>query len=104
VSGHNAEQSAFEIGGAMVTEDQLNGLLADSEADNIERTVSVDNTEKFGQAICAFANDLPNHRRPGYLLIGVRDNGTLSGLTVTDELLKNLGGIRSDGNVLPSHT
>lgn len=85
----------------MITEDQLKELLADLEADHIERTVSVDNTDKFCQAICAFANDLPNHRRPGYLLVGVRDNGALSGLTVTDELLKNLGGIRSDGNVLP---
>ena len=85
----------------MLTEDQLNTLLTDLESDSIERTVSVDNTDKFGQAICAFANDLPNHRQPGYLLIGVRDNGALSGLKVTDELLKNLGGIRSDGNVLP---
>ena len=85
----------------MITEDQLKEIMSDLEADYIERTVSVDNTDKFGQAICAFANDLPNHRRPGYLLIGVRDNGALSGLTVTDELLKNLGGIRSDGNVLP---
>lgn len=85
----------------MLTEDQLTGLLADMEADHIERTESVHNTEKFCQAICAFANDLPNRRCPGYLLIGVRDNGTLSGLTVTDELLKNLGAIRSDGNVLP---
>lgn len=85
----------------MLTEDQLKEIMSDLEADYIERTASVDNTDKFGQAICAFANDLPNHRRPGYLLIGVRDNGALSGLTVTDELLKNLGGIRSDGNVLP---
>jgi len=85
----------------MITEDELKEIMSDLEADYIERTVSVDNTDKFGQAICAFANDLPNHRRPGYLLIGVRDNGALSGLTVTDELLKNLGGIRSDGNVLP---
>jgi len=76
-------------------------LLTDLETDRIERTKSVDDTNKFGQAICAFANDMPNHCRPGYLLIGVNDNGVLSGLTVTDELLKNLGGIRSDGNVLP---
>ncbi|EQD49146.1 transcriptional regulator, partial [mine drainage metagenome] len=55
----------------------------------------------FSQAICAFSNDLPNYRQPGYLLVGVKDNGSLSGLTVTDELLRNLGGIRSDGNVLP---
>lgn len=85
----------------MLTEDRLMGLLSDLEADQIERTTSVNNTDKFCQAICAFANDLPNRRQPGYLLIGVEDNGMLSGLTVTDELLKNLGGIRSDGNVLP---
>lgn len=85
----------------MLTVDQLKEMLSAIEADNIERTVSVNNTDKFCEAICAFSNDMPNHRRPGYLLIGVRDDGTLSGLTVTDELLKNLGGIRSDGNVLP---
>jgi len=85
----------------MLTEDQLKVLLTDMEADNVERTISESNTDKFSQAICAFANDLPNHRKPGYLFIGVRDNGKLSGLTVTDELLQNLGGIRSDGNVLP---
>ncbi|ODU50881.1 MAG: transcriptional regulator [Thiobacillus sp. SCN 63-374] len=85
----------------MLSPDQLKALISNMEADYIERTESVNNTDKFGQAICAFANDLPNHRQPGYLLVGVKDNGTLSGLTVSDELLKNLGGIRSDGNVLP---
>ena len=85
----------------MLTEYQLIGLLNDLEADNVERTKSTDNIDKFAHAICAFANDLPNHRQPGYLLIGVKDDGTLSGLTLTDELLKNLGSIRSDGNVLP---
>lgn len=85
----------------MLTEDQLKELLLDLETDRIERTESVTNTDKFSQVICAFANDLPNHRQPGYLLIGVKDDGTLSGLTVTDELLNNLGGIRSDENVLP---
>ena len=85
----------------MLTEEQLIVLLSDLESDRVERTVSVTNTDKFCQAVCAFANDLPNHRKPGYLLIGVKDNGDLSGLIVTDELLKDLGGIRSDGNVLP---
>ncbi len=85
----------------MITEDQLKDILSDLEADYIERTTSTTKIDKFCQAICAFANDLPDHRRPGYLLIGVHDNGTLSGLKVTDELLKNLGGVRSDGNVLP---
>ncbi|EKD38524.1 MAG: hypothetical protein ACD_75C00704G0002 [uncultured bacterium] len=95
------DNTTLGLGGTMLTEDQLKRLLIDLEADTIERTVSTGNTDKFCQAICAFANDLPQHRRPGYLLIGVRDNGELSGLTVTDELLKNLGGMRADGNVLP---
>lgn len=85
----------------MITKEQLSELLPNLESDRVERTVSVSNTDKFCEAICAFANDLPNNRQPGYLLVGVKDDGSLSGLTVTDDLLKNLGGIRSDGNVLP---
>ena len=85
----------------MLTHDQLSVLLSDLELDRVERTVSTKDTDKFGQAICAFANDLPNHRRPGHLLIGVKDDGSLAGFQVTDELLKNLAGIRSDGNILP---
>ena len=85
----------------MLTENALLTLLSDLESDSVERTQSVNDTDKFGQVICAFANDLPNHRRPGYLLIGAKDNGSLSGLRVSDELLKNLGGLRSDGNLLP---
>lgn len=85
----------------MLTEAQLAELLSDMESDRIERTTSVSDTDKFCQAICAFANDLPNYRQPGYLLVGVKDNGSLSGLSVTDQLLQNLGAIRSDGNVLP---
>lgn len=86
----------------MLTEAQLTELLSDLESDRVERTVSEKDTDKFCQAICAFANDFPNHRQLGYLLIGVNDDGSLSGLKVTDQLLQNLGAIRADGNVLPS--
>jgi len=85
----------------MLNVEQLKALMADVESDTAERTESTNNTDKFGQAICAFANDLPNHRRPGYLLVGVKDDGALAGIKVTDDLLKNLAGIRSDGNILP---
>lgn len=85
----------------MITREQLIELLADLETDRVERTISTNNTDKFCEAVCAFANDMPNHRQPGYLLVGVRDDGSLSNLTVTDELLQRLSGIRSDGNVLP---
>ncbi|MDR3324932.1 MAG: putative DNA binding domain-containing protein [Spirochaetaceae bacterium] len=86
----------------MLTREKLERLIADMESDRVERTISTDNTDKFSQAVCAFANDYPNHRQPGYLLIGVKDKtGDLSGLNVTDQLLQNLGALRSAGNILP---
>ncbi len=88
----------------MLSEDQLRALMQDLESDCVERTTSTKNKDKFGEAICAFANDLPNHRRPGYLLIGVRDDGRASGLVATDDLLKIFGAIRDEGNILPLPT
>lgn len=84
-----------------MTEQQLRELLARHEADQTEFTVSTKDTDKFSEAVCAFANDLPNHNSPGYLVIGVDDKGQFAGLTVSDELLRNLGGLRDDGNIQP---
>lgn len=58
-----------------MTKDEIRALLNDLESDRVERTISTTNTDKFGQAICAFANDLPDYRMPGYLFIGVADDG-----------------------------
>ena len=85
----------------MIQENELIRLLAEGEADRIERTTSIKDTDKFSEAVTAFANDLPNHGLPGYLVIGVNDDGSPSGLEVTDQLLQNLGGLRSDGNIQP---
>lgn len=85
----------------MISQEQLEALLADLESDRIERTQSVSKTDKFSQAVCAFANDLPNHGLPGYLVIGVDDNGKPIGIEVTDQLLQNLGALRSDGHIQP---
>ncbi|CAG1022721.1 hypothetical protein MTYM_01942 [Methylococcales bacterium] len=85
----------------MLSNENLITLLEDLESDRIERTTSTNNTDKFAQALCAFTNDFPNHRQPGYLILGVHDDGRRSGLTVTDQLLLNLGALRSDGNIQP---
>lgn len=85
----------------MLSKEELEAVLADLESDRIERTVSTSNTDKFAQAVCAFANDFPNHRQPGYLIIGVDDRGVPVGLQITDQILQNLGALRSDGNILP---
>lgn len=85
----------------MLTKDELLELIQDIESSRAERTVSVNDTDKFCEAVCAFANDMPDSKQNGYLLVGVHDDGRLSGLKATDSLLKNLAAIRSDGNVLP---
>lgn len=85
---------------------QLERLLYDLESDLVERKASWtgDAPEKGRQAICAFANDLPDHRKPGVLFIGANDDGTPSGIEVTDRLLRTLSDIKTDGNVLPPPT
>ncbi len=84
-----------------MTVEELNEILAIDESYRIERTVSTGNMDKFQEAICAFANDLPGKRHKGYLLIGVNDDGKVSGLKVDEVLMKKISGIRSDGNILP---
>lgn len=86
----------------MIGAEDIKALLANLESDRVERTVSTTDTDKFAQAVCAFANDLPGHRQPGYLILGAHDKtGGLSGLKVTDQLLQNLAALRSDGNIQP---
>jgi ATP-dependent DNA helicase RecG len=86
----------------MILKEELILLLDDIESSRIERTISENNTEKFSQAVCAFANDLPNTGKPGYLVIGADDrNGRPCGLNITDQLLRNLGELRASGNILP---
>lgn len=85
----------------MVSLEQLVTMLDDLESDRVERTRGTRDTDKFSEAVCAFANDLPNHRLPGYLVIGVDDEGKPVGLSVTDQLLQKLGSLRSDGNIQP---
>ncbi|HNQ89978.1 MAG TPA: ATP-binding protein [Verrucomicrobiota bacterium] len=85
----------------MLTTEQLKALMTDLESDRAERTISTKSTDKLGEAVCAFANDFPNNRQPGYLLVGVDNGGKPSGLKVTDELLLDLGALRSNVNIEP---
>ncbi|MDH5676356.1 MAG: putative DNA binding domain-containing protein [Myxococcales bacterium] len=87
----------------MLTDDEIQQLALDLESDRVERKESFARTvrDRVAQAVCAFANDLPDNRAPGIVIIGMRDDGTPSGAAVTDELLLNLGALRSDGKILP---
>jgi ATP-dependent DNA helicase RecG len=84
-----------------MTDAELEHLLADVESDRSERKQSLADRDKIREAICAFANDLPNHAAPGVLYVGAKDDGSCAGLMVTDELLRTLADMRSDGNIVP---
>ena len=84
-----------------MTEAELLHLISSHETDRIELTTSVSNTEKFAEAVCAFANDLPGHRAPGFLVLGVSDDRRIAGMEVSDQLLRALAGLREDGNIQP---
>lgn len=84
-----------------ITKDKVRELLHSTETYRIERTTSTGDMDKFQEAICAFSNDLPNCNQKGYLIIGAKDDGSLSGLKVDDALLLKIAGLRSNGNILP---
>jgi len=85
------------------TDEELVTMLDDTESDLAERKQSFMGSvpTKARQAVCAFANDLPNHNRAGVLFIGACDDGSPSQEPITDQLLLSLADIRSDGNIQP---
>lgn len=85
----------------MLSDDELRRLLRQGEADHVERIVSFTDRRKFGEAICAFANDLPDRRHQGVLFVGVRDNGDCANVSIEEHLLQTLMGFRTDGTILP---
>ena len=81
-------------------------MLADLESDLVERKESMqgDAPRKVRATVCAFANDLPNHARPGIVFIGATDSGRPTGRPITDRLLLELAQIKADGNIVPPPT
>lgn len=84
----------------MLSDDELRHHLIAREADNVERTASRDK-DKFAEAICAFANDLPNRGTTGVLFVGVKDDGACANTLIDEQLLQTLMGFRTDGAISP---
>lgn len=91
----------------MITEEQLLALLPQLENERVEKTISTTDTNKFGEAICSFANDLGATGLPGYLIIGVNDNGVFGNpqtgetIAITEQFLQQLLDFRTDGRIVP---
>ena len=82
---------------------KLEKLLDELESDLAERKESWSSSAstEICKAICAFSNDLPNHREPGYVFVGVKDNGQPVGIKDGEKALLDLSGVRAAGNILP---
>jgi ATP-dependent DNA helicase RecG len=86
----------------MLTDAEVEALYRDLETDRVERKLTYGNKrDEIRQAICAYANDLPGHGLPGIVFIGQADNGGCGNLAIDDAMLRDMGGLRSDGNILP---
>ena len=86
----------------MLTDAEIISLFRDIESDRVERKRDYrTSADRIRQAICAFANDLPDRRLPGIVFVGQNDDGTCAKIDIGDDLLKTLGGLRSDGQILP---
>ena len=85
----------------MLTDAELIERIKGGETDCVEFAESVRDLDKIREAICTFANDLPNHKAPGLIFIGIRDDGSVADLSINDTLLTDLGGLRDDGKILP---
>lgn len=84
-----------------MTDEELRQLLTSMESDRVERKASFADRDKVCEAICAFANDLPNHGLPGVLFIGATDDGHCAGFAITEQLLLSLADLHSNGNIYP---
>ena len=78
-------------------------LLREGEGERVEfkESLSGSASEGIREAICAFANDLPGYDQPGVAFVGVRDDRTVIGIDVTDEMLIQLANMKTDGNTVP---
>ena len=85
------------------SERDLERLMVDLESDLVERKEWLQGNvpRRIREAVCAVANDLPNHESSGVVFVGVQDDGIPSNLEITDELLRQLADIKTDGNILP---
>lgn len=80
----------------LLTAQELEILLSDLESDRVERKRNLtSHPDNIRQAICAFANDLPNYGLAGVIFVGVEDNGACSNISVSDILLRSLADLRS---------
>ena len=85
------------------TDEELLRIIKTGESDAIEfkESLSGSTPERIREAICAFANDLRDSGKAGVVIVGVKDDTTIGTTPITDELLRRLADMKTDGNIVP---
>jgi len=87
----------------MLNESELYQMIhSPEESWRLEKTIGLKDTTKFGEAICSFANDLPDEGMPGYLLIGVDKHNKIAGMQLDESIEQNLLDFSKDGRIIPA--
>ena len=85
------------------TDAELLQIIKTGESDAVEFKESLSGSapERIREAICAFANDLRDRGEAGLVIVGVEDDTTIGTTPITDELLRRLADMKTDGNIVP---
>jgi ATP-dependent DNA helicase RecG len=83
---------------------EIDVLFRKPEGDLVERKRSTSLKAEILETVCAFANDLPDHGKPGLIFIGVEDNGRCAKLTITEKTVRDVANWRNEGKVQPIPT
>ena len=85
------------------TDEELLRIIetGESEAVEFKESLSGSAPERIREAICAFANDLRDSGKAGVVIVGVKDDTTVGTTPITDELLRRLADMKTDGNIVP---
>lgn len=91
---------------SVFSEETLLRIISADECDRVEfvefkESLSGGAATGIREAICAFSNDLAGHGQPGLVFVGVKTDRTIGGLTITDDLLRQLADMKTDGNIVP---
>lgn len=80
---------------------EIGVLFRTKESDLLERKRSTNLKEEILEAICAFANDLPDHQKAGIIFVGVNDDGSCAKQTFSEKSVRDIANWRNEGRVQP---
>jgi ATP-dependent DNA helicase RecG len=85
----------------MLSDNELLQAFKNTELDRIERKRNASDTDRISEFICAMANDLPGHNKPGVIFIGQENDLSCAGIAIDDSLLLKLAALRDNGKIQP---